>query len=169
MSRPRAYLAGPMRGYKNYNFNAFDVAANRLRGLGYAVINPADIDRVYYDVADYIPHVSIPEALRALRRDLEFLFSLQAKQGDIIYFLAGWEQSKGSLVELACAKFINLKVYCEFISEPPAIETGDTHRTCICETCLFNGLACTRWQQETLKQCDGWLQDYKRYPIVIEK
>ncbi len=41
----RIYIAGPMRGYKYYNFPAFDAAAERLRRLGFEPVNPADADR----------------------------------------------------------------------------------------------------------------------------
>ena len=41
----RIYIAGPMRGYKHYNFPAFDAAAERLRRLGFEPVSPADIDR----------------------------------------------------------------------------------------------------------------------------
>ncbi|MFG9313326.1 DUF4406 domain-containing protein [Pseudomonas aeruginosa] len=38
----RIYIAGPMTGYKDYNFPAFNAQAEALRGLGYHVENPAD-------------------------------------------------------------------------------------------------------------------------------
>jgi hypothetical protein len=41
----RIYIAGPMRGYKHYNFPAFDAAAERLRRLGFEPVSPADADR----------------------------------------------------------------------------------------------------------------------------
>ena len=43
--RPVTYLAGPMRGYKDYNFPAFDAARDQLVKEGWRVISPADIDR----------------------------------------------------------------------------------------------------------------------------
>ena len=43
--KKRLYVAGPMRGIKDFNFPAFDEAATFLRNAGYEVCNPADRDR----------------------------------------------------------------------------------------------------------------------------
>ena len=37
----RLYLAGPMSGIKDFNFPAFNEAAEHLRKLGYEVFNPS--------------------------------------------------------------------------------------------------------------------------------
>ena len=42
---PTIYVAGPMRGFENYNYPAFDRCARVLRGQGWIVINPAELDR----------------------------------------------------------------------------------------------------------------------------
>ena len=34
------FIAGPMRGYENYNFKKFDDIEKRLKGLGFDVVNP---------------------------------------------------------------------------------------------------------------------------------
>ena len=39
------YIAGPMRGYPRFNFDAFDAAQSHLESLGYRVISPAALDR----------------------------------------------------------------------------------------------------------------------------
>ena len=39
------YVAGKMRGVPYYNFPAFDRARDRLAGLGFEVLSPADMDR----------------------------------------------------------------------------------------------------------------------------
>ena len=44
-NRPKIYIAGPMRGYENFNFPAFDAAAQLYRAIGYEVFNPADKDK----------------------------------------------------------------------------------------------------------------------------
>lgn len=41
--RNRAYLAGPMTGYPDYNYPAFHRAAAKYRALGYDVVSPAEI------------------------------------------------------------------------------------------------------------------------------
>lgn len=38
------YISGPMSGIENLNFPAFNAAAERLRGCGLKVINPAEIN-----------------------------------------------------------------------------------------------------------------------------
>ena len=38
------YIAGPMRGYPEFNFPAFYAAEERLRARGHAVFNPARRD-----------------------------------------------------------------------------------------------------------------------------
>lgn len=49
----RIYLAGPMRGYAEFNFPAFHAAAARLREQGHTVFNPAerDIERHGADIS----------------------------------------------------------------------------------------------------------------------
>ena len=43
--KPTIYVAGPMRGYENYNFPAFDRCSRVLREQGWNVINPAELDK----------------------------------------------------------------------------------------------------------------------------
>lgn len=38
----KVYIAGPMTGYNNFNFDAFNEAAEELRSLGYLVVNPTE-------------------------------------------------------------------------------------------------------------------------------
>lgn len=45
MLHMRIYLAGPMSGYPNFNFAAFDFAARKLRDLGFGVFSPAENER----------------------------------------------------------------------------------------------------------------------------
>ncbi len=43
--KPTIYIAGPMSGYPQYNFPAFDEARDELRENGWQVVSPADMDR----------------------------------------------------------------------------------------------------------------------------
>ena len=44
MAGKTAYIAGPMRGYDNFNFEAFHAASFDLRSRGYIVYSPAEHD-----------------------------------------------------------------------------------------------------------------------------
>ena len=41
----RIYIAGPMSGYPNLNWNAFDEKEKQLTAAGFEVVNPARMDR----------------------------------------------------------------------------------------------------------------------------
>jgi len=79
----RIYIAGPMTGYENYNFAAFNEAAQKLRNAGFVAVNPADHGIVTgADWPDY------------LRDDIAKLATCEA-----IHFLPGWSKSKGATLE----------------------------------------------------------------------
>lgn len=99
-----------MRGLPLYNFPAFDRAAHTLREQGYAVVNPAEIDRLNgFHPEDLPPEHdwnSLPDGLSLsdiVERDLTALLGCTA-----IYLLPGWEQSKGAKAELAVAEWLGL-------------------------------------------------------------
>lgn len=95
------YVAGPMTGYTDYNFPAFNKAADKLRAQGYKVFNPADhgvVEGATWE--DY------------LRFDITKLI-----QCDTIYLLEGWENSKGAQLELLIAQRLNMKVLVEMIEK----------------------------------------------------
>jgi hypothetical protein len=98
------YIAGPMRGYSEYNFPAFDAAAKAWRKAGWTVISPAELDRVagVHEFTDPLP----PGFLRdAMRRDMLAICSC-----DAIALLPGWEASSGVKVEKTLADFLGLRV-----------------------------------------------------------
>jgi hypothetical protein len=120
----KIYCAGPMRGYDNYNFPAFDATSNFIRGLGHVAVNPADLDRVHEGWVDYPPDdmvIDIDLKKRCMTRDL-----LAIMECDAIYLMQGWEKSKGAQAELALAKFLGLSVYYEDqVDEPlPGEDVG---------------------------------------------
>lgn len=93
-----------MTGYLDYNFPSFDNAAKYLRGCGYTVINPAELDRDYgFD----------PEADKAsgafmrgaLQRDLTAICGCEG-----VAVLPGWQQSLGACIEVALAVRLGLRV-----------------------------------------------------------
>ncbi|WP_353631046.1 DUF4406 domain-containing protein [Achromobacter xylosoxidans] len=91
----RVYLAGPMSGIAEHNFPAFHAAAERLRGLGLDVVNPADhglVDGLGW--ADY------------MRWDLVKLAGCHS-----VYVLPGWEKSKGASLEISIARALGMPVF----------------------------------------------------------
>lgn len=109
----RVYIAGPMRNHAQYNFPAFDAAAEKLRAEGYKVINPADMDRESglcpsklpddWDWSTYPPGT---DASEFVDRDLDALATC-----DAIYMLPGWEDSQGASAEHAVATWRGLTVF----------------------------------------------------------
>ncbi|ATF84580.1 DUF4406 domain-containing protein [Burkholderia gladioli] len=91
----KLYLAGPMTGYAELNFPTFHAEAARLRGLGFAIVNPAEIN------AD-----TTAEWLDCMRADIKQLVDC-----DGIALLAGWEQSRGASLEHAVARGLGLRVF----------------------------------------------------------
>lgn len=110
------YVAGPMRGYPQFNFPAFHEAAAMLRARGHEVFSPAerDIERhngvdVSANNPDGCEHKAAADhgfSLRdALHDDMVFI----AKHADALYMLKGWEKSSGAIAEHALAKALDLK------------------------------------------------------------
>lgn len=112
------YLAGPMRGYKDFNFPAFMAAAAALRRQGHTVFNPAERD-LERDIEEGREHtyknetgdITLAEAKGFDRRtaimdDLTYI----VKKADAIALLPGWEISKGANAEFWTAKFLDLEI-----------------------------------------------------------
>lgn len=101
----RVYIAGPMRGYPRWNFDAFDAAERRWKAAGHESITPANIDRALG--VDPNADTFDDELLRrTMKIDVEIICSC-----DAIALLPGWEASAGVTVELALALYLGLKVY----------------------------------------------------------
>lgn len=101
----KVYLAGPMRGYDQFNFPAFDAAAERLRASGWEVLSPADRDRAEgFDetrntLADF-------DLAAAMRDDLAWVI-----EADGIVLLQGWEESTGARIERLVAETCGKRVF----------------------------------------------------------
>ena len=96
-TRKRAYVSGPMTGYKDHNFPAFDAASEKLRDLGYAVCSPADTSEFLGMDLDHSEF---------LRFDFEHIL-----EADFLVALRGWESSMGALAELLMATRMGLKAW----------------------------------------------------------
>lgn len=100
------YIAGPMTGYPEFNFSAFDAARNNLE-RDWNVISPADMDRdLGFDPSSN--EVTSDFLHDAMRRDIDAVMRV-----DAVYALAGWEQSKGAQAEVALAKWRGIPVHYE--------------------------------------------------------
>lgn len=92
----KVFIAGPMRGYKNYNYDAFDEAEERLIAAGFDVINPAS----NFDGDQDLPW----EAYLCMTKwQVEH-------NADIIATLDGWEKSEGANIEIELAKSLGKPV-----------------------------------------------------------
>ena len=124
-TKQAVYIAGPMRGIPYYNFPAFDAAADELRGVGYIVLSPADLDREGgFDAMDCPPDTdwdAIPDGFdfeACVARDIEGV-----KCADAIYLLPGWERSTGARAEKMIAKWLGRAV---FFADGARKEADDT-------------------------------------------
>jgi hypothetical protein len=88
------YLAGPMQGLPQLNFPAFNAEAERLRALGYNVINPADLNES-----------GTPWAT-CMRTDIRMLLMC-----DGVALLPGWEKSRGANLEWLIATELGMPVF----------------------------------------------------------
>ena len=98
------YIAGPMTGLPEFNFPAFDRAAELLAANGHSVINPAQLDRdVGFDPSS--TEVSCEFLRDAMRRDLSAICGAEA-----IAMLPGWERSAGARIEWTLAAHLGLEI-----------------------------------------------------------
>ena len=98
------YLAGPMRGYPQYNFPVFDKARMKLTKMGYHVICPAEMDIVEGFNPD--KPMKNEDIQKSFRRDILSLLDCGA-----IILLPGWQNSVGANTEVAIAEMLGLKIY----------------------------------------------------------
>lgn len=109
----KVYIAGPMTGIPQFNFPAFDAAANALRERGLEVISPAELD----DEVDRAAAMASPDGSALsygqgvkktwgefLARDVK-LISDGGIEG--IYVLPGWERSRGARLETFVGAALN--------------------------------------------------------------
>lgn len=110
--KPRSiYIAGPMTGYPNFNFAAFDAARDKLNAEGWTVVSPADLDRESgFDALKGDSHEIITKEFmrKAIRADLDAL-----QRVDAIYMLKGWQDSKGATAEYHVAKWRGIEIIME--------------------------------------------------------
>lgn len=105
------YIAGPMTGYKEFNFPAFYAAEDMLRGWGWRPINPAKLD----EQGGFNPkgEVAIHEWRDMVHRDLSAI----TKNAGAIFMLKGWEDSQGARTEWNNAIWLRKRVPFDILYE----------------------------------------------------
>ena len=102
----RVYLSGPMTGLPDLGFPAFHAEALRLRGMGFDVVNPAEL------CTD--PHARWADCMRV---DIAALVTC-----DGLALLPGHEGSRGVALERHIAEALNMPVTrCEYITHGPGV------------------------------------------------
>jgi hypothetical protein len=107
--KKRIYIAGPMRGYKKYNYPAFISAANLFRQHPklretWEVVSPVEIGNSF-GTPD-----TVAKSPAILTRLMEFELAA-VKSCDAILLLSGWETSEGARAELRVALDNKLEIY----------------------------------------------------------
>ncbi len=99
----RAYIAGPMRGYEEFNFPAFHAAADQLREDGWAIFSPAerDLKDGFDPTTDEAKHLSYYMAY-----DLP-----EVCESDAVFVLPGWKNSQGARLEVYVARECDIPIY----------------------------------------------------------
>lgn len=113
----KVYLAGPMRGYKEFNFPAFHAAARDLRADGHEVFSPAERDIARHGTDISKGNNSGSEA--AAEKDHGFSLRVAVgedlawicENADGLALLPDWRNSKGACAERGVALALNLKVW----------------------------------------------------------
>jgi len=90
----RWYIAGPMTGMPDLNFEAFHERAAELRAAGFEVENPAEIN--------IDPGAKWEDCMR---RDIPRLCLC-----DAILLLPGWQKSRGARLEAMIARQLGLQM-----------------------------------------------------------
>ena len=108
----RVYIAGKMRGVKDFNKYAFNDAEKYLISLGFDAVNPVAIDesngiKLESETGslDDIEGFTQEDLKSVIKRDVEAVIGC-----DAVYMLNGWETSKGARAERAIALWLGLIV-----------------------------------------------------------
>lgn len=113
-AKPVVYISGPMTGLPENNYPAFNVAAVRLRALGFSVENPAECEQ--QESWQSYMRAAIVKMMRA----------------DALIMLPGWEQSRGARIEFDLAASLSIPIFLpdDFVAlerEDAAYEVSNVH------------------------------------------
>lgn len=105
LSGQRVYLAGPMTGYKDFNYPLFHRTAKELRALGVTVLNPAE--------------TNLP--LDSLHQDFMREGISKLLQCSHIIMLPHWSLSEGADLECQVAVACGMEVWAVIIDPSPTV------------------------------------------------
>jgi hypothetical protein len=107
----RTYISGPITGFPDLNKPAFDAAEALLRSQGAVdIFNPHSVPAPQPDCAKS-PDELWRYYMKACVRELALC--------DIVYFLAGWQNSRGAVWEHKIADMLGLKMLYAPVHEEP--------------------------------------------------
>lgn len=113
----KVYVSGPMSGIPDHNFPAFHEAAKHLRGNGYTVVSPAELDEEDVGGIPEAVEVGGLEYIEYLKRDVEHVVHV-----DALVMLPGWQKSRGARFEAYIAAGLEKPVYSYVTGERIAFE-----------------------------------------------
>ena len=109
----KIYLAGPMRGYPQFNHPAFHRGTALLRAAGHEVLSPAEHnERIGLDTSGMNGEPGEVDAAGFSMRDLlgADLAWITGEAGAVVV-MPGWESSRGACAEVATALALGLPVW----------------------------------------------------------
>lgn len=114
MNAPRIYLIGPMSGIPSFNYPAFVAAAEYLRGQGFEVQSPTDLDdQATFDAAMASSDGKIDAPVNGVSYE-GFLAKSIARiltwKPDMLVALPDWEASNGAQKEALVATSLGIPV-----------------------------------------------------------
>ena len=101
----KVFIAGPMRGYENYNFPKFDKFEKILKDNGVECVNPGRISRKFKE-KDINSDINIYNEMVRLQQEAE-------KTCNAILLLDGWQWSKGTQLEVKTAAELGMQFLLE--------------------------------------------------------
>lgn len=108
----KLYLSGPMSNVAHFNIPAFDSAAAALRGMGYDIVSPAELDdpetrRKSLESPDGAPDKVGRTWGECLARDVKVV----ADEVQGVIFLPDWHTSRGARLEAFVALLCGHQFY----------------------------------------------------------
>jgi hypothetical protein len=92
------YIAGPMTGYENFNYPAFNYAATALRAQGVDVVNPAELHGPDDSGGNHPWQWYLRAGIKAMLAC------------DELVLLPGWGNSRGAQIERFLAEQLGMTV-----------------------------------------------------------